>query len=230
MSEISIIIPTLNEVETLRKNLNSITATSQIEIEIIVVDSSSHDKTQNIANIFDVKIIPSRQRNRAYQMNLGAAAASGKILIFLHADTLLPSDYWQLVGEILASPQTVAGAFELGIDGGQKFFRLIEMAVNWRSRFLSLPYGDQAIFIKAEIFRQVGGFAQLPIMEDYELVKRLQKLGKIRIAPAKVLTSSRRWQKLGICRTTAINQGIILGYHLGIPATELARWYGKSNH
>lgn len=226
MSEISIIIPTLNEAEILPKNLQLITG--EARVEIIIVDASNQEKTRKVAAAFGVRVIHSCQKNRAYQMNLGSVAATGKILLFLHADTFLPSGYLQLVPDILAMPQTVAGAFELGIDGTQKFFRLIEMAVNWRSRFLSLPYGDQAIFIKAEIFHQVGAFAKLPIMEDVELVQRLKRWGKIRIAPAKVLTSSRRWQKLGICRTTAINQAIILGYYLGIPVTELARWYGKN--
>jgi rSAM/selenodomain-associated transferase 2 len=225
MIQISIIIPTLNEAETLPKTLQSIVGERQVEI--IVVDASSQDKTWEIASVFGVKIIHSPQKNRAHQMNLGAAAAAGKIFLFLHADTLLPTGYLPLVSQVLAMPQTVAGAFELGIDGAQKSFQLLETAVNWRSRFFSLPYGDQALFMKAEIFRQIGGFAKLPIMEDFDLVQRLKRRGKIGIAPAKVLTSNRRWQKLGICRTTAINQLIILGYYLGISPAELARWYGR---
>jgi rSAM/selenodomain-associated transferase 2 len=160
-------------------------------------------------------------------MNLGAAAAKGEILLFLHADTYLPANYLEIVQETLAKPKTVAGAFELAIAGQQELLRLIEAAVNWRSRFLSLPYGDQALFLKASIFRQLGGFANLPIMEDFELVRRLQQRGKIRIAPAKVITSNRRWQTRGILKTTAINQLIILGYYLGISPATLARWYGR---
>ena len=223
--KISIIIPALNEAKTLGKTLKQII--KQASIEIIVVDGGSQDKTSEIANKFGAKVIYSQQKNRAYQMNLGAAAATGKIFLFLHADTLLPTGYFSLVREVLAMPETVAGAFELGIDGVQQSFRLLEMAVNWRSRFFSLPYGDQALFMKAEVFQEVGGFVPLLIMEDFDLVQRLKKRGKIRIAPAKVLTSSRRWQKLGICRTTAINQLIILGHYLGISPTKLAHWYRK---
>ena len=223
--KISIIIPALNEAEILEKTISKIL--EQAPVEIIVVDGGSQDETSEIANKLGVKVIYSTQRNRAYQMNLGAAAATGEIFLFLHADTLLPTGYFSLLSEVLARPQTVAGAFELGIDGLQQSFRLLETAVNWRSRFLSLPYGDQALFMKAEVFQQVGGFANLPIMEDFDLVQRLKKQGKIYIVPVKVLTSSRRWQKLGICRTTAINQLIVLGYYLGISLTKLAHWYRK---
>ena len=106
--------------------------------------------------------------------------------------------------------------------------RFIETLVNWRSRFLSLPYGDQALFLRQKTFSAIGGFPNLPIMEDFELVKKLKNRGKIAIIPAKVITSPRRWQKLGVFKTTVINQLIILGYYLGISPIKLQGFYQQA--
>ena len=111
----------------------------------------------------------------ATQMNAGAAAATGDILLFLHGDTLLPRGYDDSARRALANPSAVAGAFELKIDARRLTLRLVETAVNWRSNFLQLPYGDQAIFLKAVTFDKIGGFADLPLMEDFEFVRRLKK-------------------------------------------------------
>jgi hypothetical protein len=123
------------------------------------------------------------------------------------------------------SQNTIAGAFELKIDSEMPSLRIIEKMVNLRSRYLQMPYGDQAIFLKASVFQAIGGFSDLPIMEDFEFVRRLQPLGKIEIVPAPVVTSGRRWKKLGVLKTTLINQLIVLGYFLGVPPTQLAQWY-----
>ncbi|AFY75997.1 glycosyl transferase [Pleurocapsa sp. PCC 7327] len=224
MTRISIIIPVLNEAAIIQETLSRFQNSS--DIEIIIVDGGSQDRTVELARELGVKVIVSPQFGRANQMNLGAAAATGNILLFLHADTHLPTGYSEIIQETLSRPQTVAGAFELAIDSQEKSLRLVERVVNLRSRFCSLPYGDQAIFLKASIFREIGGFPDLPIMEDFEFIQCLKKRGKITIAPAKVITSSRRWQKLGIFKTTLINQLIILGYYLGISPKKLARLYG----
>jgi rSAM/selenodomain-associated transferase 2 len=225
MTRISIIIPVLNEAANIQETMPRLKNGS--DIEIIIVDGGSQDKTVEFARKLGVKVICSPQSGRANQMNLGAAAATGDILLFLHADTHLPTKYLEIIKETLAHPKTIAGAFELAIDGQQKSLRLVEIMVNLRSRFCSLPYGDQAIFLKASIFQEIGGFPNLPIMEDFEFIQRLKKRGKITIAPAKVITSGRRWQKLGVLKTTLINQLIILGYYLGISPTKLARLYGR---
>lgn len=220
---ISIVIPVLNEATAIAATLARALRGSQVEI--IVVDGGSTDGTLDRAASLGVKAIASPQPGRAAQMNAGAAIARGDILLFLHADTALPEGYDAIVRETLMQTGAIAGAFELGIDSDRRAFRWVEMAVRWRSRCLSLPYGDQAIFLPRSLFENLGGFADLPIMEDFEFVRRLRQHGRIAIAPVPVLTSGRRWLKLGILRTTLLNQIAIAGYLCGVPPTTLARWY-----
>ncbi|MGB9619788.1 MAG: TIGR04283 family arsenosugar biosynthesis glycosyltransferase, partial [Armatimonadota bacterium] len=155
----------------------------------------------------------------------GAQAASGSILLFLHADTRLPERFDEHVRRALRQPRVVAGAFRLRIDGPEPALRLIEWGTYFRSRYLQMPYGDQALFLKAPIFHALGGFPDLPIMDDFVLVRRLRRLGRIVILPVPVVTSSRRWQELGVWRTTWINQKVIAGYYLGVAPRRLAQWY-----
>jgi rSAM/selenodomain-associated transferase 2/rSAM/selenodomain-associated transferase 1 len=219
--QLSIIIPTLNEAHSIQRLLKSL---QDDRIEVIVVDGGSHDRTVELATAMPVTVLQT-MAGRAIQMNTGAQIARGDILLFLHADTRLPPKFVSLVMQTLAQPETVAGAFDLQIDSRQMGVRWIEQGVKWRSHGLQLPYGDQAIFLKAETFRAVGGFPELPIMEDFELIRRLQTQGKIAIAPAAVVTSGRRWEKVGIVQTTFINQFVIAAYFLGIPSEQIARWY-----
>ncbi|NCR27702.1 MAG: glycosyltransferase [Microcystis aeruginosa Ma_QC_C_20070823_S13] len=221
MNYLSIIIPTLNEELGIAATLKQIGA----GVEIIVVDGGSTDKTREIAKKLGDKVIISPKKGRAFQMNLGAKIAKGDILLFLHGDTLLPHEFQEQIINTLSQSGIVAGAFELKIDGEEKTLRLVEKLVNWRSRWLSLPYGDQGIFLKAAIFADLGGFPELPIMEDFELIQRLKKRGKIAIVSASVITSARRWQKLGVWKTTLINQLVIIGYNLKIPPRLLKSFY-----
>jgi rSAM/selenodomain-associated transferase 2 len=223
LSKISIIIPTLNEATTLDATLRC--AQTGANIEIIVVDGGSQDHTVECARSRGLKVILSPQPGRAAQMNAGAAIATGDLLLFLHADTHLPPDYDRHVRAILSQPQVIAGAFALSIDAPLPSLRWVEKMVNARSRFLQLPYGDQALFLKTSVFEQLGGFPDLPIMEDFEFVRQLKRHGKIAIASVAVLTSPRRWLKLGVFRTTLINQAIVLGYFLGVPPVQLRQWY-----
>ena len=222
LEKISIIIPVLNEAGAIANTLASIHNADNVEV--IVVDGGSEDETVAIVQELGIKVLSSI-RGRANQMNAGAAAAMGDILLFLHADTLLPDNFDKMVRQALSSKNNIAGAFELAIDGDMRSLRIIETMVNWRSRYLQMPYGDQAIFLNKNVFEHLGGFSNLPIMEDFEFVRRLQRLVKIDILPAKVLTSGRRWQKLGVLKTTLINQLIIIGYFLGVTPGKLARWY-----
>lgn len=195
-------------------------------VEIIVVDGGSADDTVAIATKAGVRVLATGG-GRAAQMNAGAAIAQGEVLLFLHGDTLLPSGYDDLIGAALAEPDTVGGAFDLAIAGQGLGLALVAWGVRWRSRWLGLPYGDQALFVRGAVFRQLGGFPVLPIMEDFVFVQALKRRGKLAIAPGTVITSNRRWQKLGILRTTAINQVMLLGYSVGISPQRLARWYRR---
>ena len=196
-------------------------------VEIIVVDGGSQDSTVQLAQSWGTRVLVARAVGRAGQMNAGAKVATGNIFLFLHADTLLPMGFDTLVRQALEPPGIVAGAFELRIDGSLLGLRLVEYGVKARSRWLQMPYGDQAIFLKAGLFRAIGGFPQLPIMEDFELMRRLRCQGCIIILPVPVLTSGRRWQKLGVLKTTLINQIAIAAYLLGVPPKRIARWYHR---
>lgn len=219
---VSVVIPACNEAPELPRTLDA--ARCGEPHEIIVVDGGSTDATREIARARDA-IVLTAPAYRATQMNRGAAIATGEWLLFLHADTLLPADYAHHVRETLAPPGVVAGAFEFAIADDFPSRRWIERATNFRARRWQSPYGDQALFLRRETFRQAGGFPELPIMEDYELVHRLRARGKISIAPAAALTSGRRWRDLGAVRTTLLNGAIILAYRLGVPPARLAGWY-----
>jgi len=192
-----------------------------------VVDGGSNDDTVGIAKSLGARVITSAPP-RARQMNRGAAQATGDVLVFLHADTRLPEKFEDFIFNSFKQPGMVAGAFQLRIDSPMPGLRLIERLTNWRSRCLKTPYGDQTIFISSRVFHQVGGFPDIPIMEDFELVRRLRKQGEIATLPVPVSTSPRRWQSLGILKTTLINQLVIATYFLGIAPEVIARWYRRS--
>jgi rSAM/selenodomain-associated transferase 2 len=221
--KISIVIPTLNEAANLPQTLAAIGPPNP-DREIIIAEGGSTDATIEIAQTAGAIVIPCPP-GRASQQNHGAAKATGDIYLFLHADTQLPPNWAELVTQTLANPQTIAGAFELAIDAPQWGLRLIEWGVKIRSRYFHLPYGDQAIFLRAATFHQLGGFPDLPIMEDFQLVKQLQPLGQISLVSAAVKTSSRRWDRRGLVQTTLLNQVMILGFYLGVDPDRLRQWY-----
>ena len=221
---ISIIIPTLNEAESIATTMKS--AQAATGIEIIVADGKSSDGTGEMAKELGARVL-TITGGRARQVNAGAMAASSDVLLFLHGDTRLPDGYDQHVLNLLAMPGTAAGAFALGIDGPEIGLRIIEKLANFRSRFFQMPYGDQAIFLRANLFRSIGGFPEMPIMEDFVFVQRVKKEGRVAIAPIAVTTSSRRWKKLGILKTTLINQAVLLAYFSGRDPVRLASWYRR---
>lgn len=229
--KISIIIPTLNEAATIQDTITRLR--EAVNVEVIVADGGSQDETVKIAQHLCQYLAPSTIKivstaaGRARQMNAGAALATGDILLFLHADTRLPPKFDSFIRQTLQQQGIIAGAFALQINAQLRGIRLVEWGINWRSRFLSMPYGDQAIFLKASVFTEIGGFPNFPIMEDFELTLRLRQQGRIAIVPAPILTSGRRWQTLGVWQTTLINQLIIVGYLLGVPPDQLARWYRR---
>ncbi|MCI0390195.1 MAG: TIGR04283 family arsenosugar biosynthesis glycosyltransferase [Acidobacteria bacterium] len=224
--DISIIIPALNEAPNLSATLA--TTHSVSTAEVIVVDGGSADDTVAIAGSFGAHVLMTRS-GRARQMNAGATEASGDVLLFLHADTRLPKDFDVYINDALAGPGVIAGAFRLELDGTQRGLRFIEKMANWRSRNLQMPYGDQALFIRTETFHQIGGFPQMALMEDFELMRRLRLHGRIVIAPVPVLSSARRWQKLGVFRATLINQLVIAAYLAGVSPERIARLYNRQH-
>jgi rSAM/selenodomain-associated transferase 2 len=222
---LSVIIPTLNEsahIDGVLQDLSHGDAT-----EIIVADGGSRDTTVEQAAAHNVRICQGLA-GRARQMNQGAALARGTILFFLHADSRLPAGFDRVIRRTLDAAHVVAGAFSLGIDADYGKMRMVAYWANLRSRYLGMPYGDQGLFLKAVRFHQCGGFPELPIMEDFAMMQRLRKTGRIVTVRERLYTSPRRWRRLGVLRTTLTNQAIIAGYLLGVPADRLSRWYRQS--
>jgi rSAM/selenodomain-associated transferase 2/rSAM/selenodomain-associated transferase 1 len=228
--DLSIIVPALNEAATIESTLSHLQGVDNLQV--IVVDGGSTDETVDLARRQGARVLQT-QPGKARQMNCGATAATGEVLVFLHADTRLPEGFNRQILAALNQTGVVAGAFRLTIDSRAAGIRFIEGVADLRSRYLQLPYGDQALFMKKSVFEAMGGFAELPIMEDFVLVRRLRRQGKIAILPAAVLTSPRRWQHLGILKTWLVNQMIVIAFYLGISPERLARWYrrevGKSD-
>ncbi|MGA8178435.1 MAG: TIGR04283 family arsenosugar biosynthesis glycosyltransferase [Desulfobacterales bacterium] len=221
---ISVIIPTLNEADHIAAAIASIGHGNNTQI--IVADGGSFDDTVSIAESLGATVIKSSPP-RSRQMNQGADAASKEVLLFLHADTRLPENFDKTVFLVLKQPGVAAGAFELRIDSPNPALRFIEYVANRRSRYLKMPYGDQAIFMLSEIFHQTGGFPDMPIMEDFELIRRLQKKGDVVTVSDPVVTSPRRWLSHGILKTTLINQLIVIFYFMGMPMDVIARLYRR---
>jgi len=222
--DISIIIPTLNEEDCIGKTVASLTG--QPGMEVIVADGGSKDRTVAEAKAAGARVIDAPV-GRGSQQNIGARAAQGNILLFLHADTRLPEGFAARIHTALNRPGTVAGAFRFAVGAKGWRFRLLEQCANWRAGWFALPYGDQALFLPAARFQAMGGFKEIALLEDVELVLRLRKMGHIALLAIPALTLARRWQRLGLARTTLLNQLILLGFFCGISPNRLARWYGE---
>jgi rSAM/selenodomain-associated transferase 2 len=221
--KISVIIPAVEEAETLPKTLSTIPMSG--DEELIVVDGGSSDGTVEIARQYAHKVYETR-RGRGWQMDFGAREAEGDILLFLHADCLLPEDAFESMRDALGESEVVAGAFDLRIDHPARRFRAVEWGANLRSHVTSIPYGDQGLFMLAETYRQVGGFRDLPIMEDIDMGRRLKKKGRIVFLPSPVTTSPRRWLREGTVYTTVRDWTLALAYIvLGVSPEKLLRHY-----
>jgi len=223
---ISVIIPTLNEAGVLSRTLDRVSCSHGVEI--IVSDGGSQDATREIASRSGA-VVMRVSGGRAVQMNRGAAAANGHAVLFLHADTLLPAGYGDLIRRALDNPSTVAGVFRFQTDESGMLMRLVERMTNLRSTVLQWPYGDQGLFMEKRIFDEMGGFPVLPIMEDFELVRRLRRRGTVATLREPVVISGRRWQRLGILRTTLYNQLMIAGFLAGVEPARLYRLYHGIN-
>ena len=220
---ISVIVPTLNEQACLAAALDALSLAGGDEL--IVVDAGSTDGTSEIAKRYTSQFYQG-PRGRAKQMNHGARHARGDILLFLHADTLLPTDGLHAVRHALQQPGTVGGAFRLIIIPATPSLRLVAWGTNLRSRFGGLPYGDQALFVSRRVFDELGGYDDVPFMEDIRLVQALRRRGRLTILPQAVATSGRRWQRDGVLFTTVRNIVLMTLYFCGVQPATLKRWYG----
>lgn len=223
---ISVILPVLNEGENINDAIGHLrNLRYNGGIEIIVVDGDPLEST--IKTIRHQGVITATSgKGRARQMNRGAAIASGEVLIFLHADTLLPDNALMKVRAAMEDVRIAAGAFDLGISSDRGIFRITERYVALRTRLTRTPFGDQAIFIRRSYFEKIGGYRDVPLMEDVELMKRIRKRGDlIRLIQDKVMTSPRRWEQEGILYCTFRNWMLQLLYFCGVSPERLVKFY-----
>jgi len=219
---LSIIIPTLNEAEGITNLLTSLSPLRQRGHEVIVADGGSHDGTAELARpLADVVI--DAPRGRSAQMNAGAAQAKAKVLLFLHADTRLPAQADELV---LNSTSHVWGRFDVVIEGTHPLLPVIAWFMNRRSRWTGIATGDQAIFVRREVFESMGGFPDMPLMEDIALSKKLKAIGPPLCMKARVTTSGRRWERHGVISTVLKMWRLRLAFFLGADPARLAKAYG----
>ena len=219
---ISVIIPTLNEEVNLPVTLRQLA--DRADVELIVVDGGSMDGTVEIAQQFTPFVFVT-QPGRAQQMNLGARHATGDILLFLHADTfLLPGALDELQRRIIGDG-AVGGAFDLNIDSPRRLCKLVAKVASRRSRLLRLPYGDQGLFVWRQVFDALGGFPEIPIMEDVAFARQLRRAGRLTFIRSGLVTSGRRWNANGVLKTAFVNVWVTLLFFLRLPPRQLRRIY-----
>jgi len=225
---LSIIIPVLNEAKGLPSLLGHLVPLGGRDIEVIVVDGGSEDGSQQAALCAGAQVICG-ERGRARQMNAGASAAKGDVLLFLHADTLLPRTAWQAIEPAIrlgGGTQGCAwGRFDVRIAGRPFMLRMVAILMNWRSRLSGIATGDQAMFMTRRAFESAGGFPDQPLMEDVELSKRLRALSRPICMADRVITSGRRWEEHGVWGTIWLMWRLRWLYWRGVPASELAELY-----
>lgn len=225
MDRISIIMPVLNEkAGVLGASLAALRPLRMAGHEVIVVDGDSIDASPAVAEKFADRLIVSPP-GRARQMNAGAAAATGDIFLFLHADTLLPLRADRLIAHGLETSGRLWGRFDVRLSGQSPMLRMVERAMNLRSRLTGIATGDQAIFVRRALFQAAGGFPDLALMEDVAMSARLKRFGLPLCLKSQVVTSSRRWEKNGILRTIFLMWGLRLAFALGADPGKLARIY-----
>jgi len=219
---VSIIIPVLNEENSIKELLQQLQAYRQQGHEVIVVDGGSHDNTRSVADLLSDKVISS-EAGRALQMNNGATQSRHEILWFLHADTLISGNAIEQIQQALNKSDW--GRFNVKLSGSHILFRIIETMMNVRSCVSGIATGDQGIFVKRKIFRQVNEYSNIPLMEDVDLSKKLKKLSKPVCLKYTLITSSRRWEKNGISSTIFLMWKLRFLYWVGVSPEHLARQY-----
>lgn len=221
---LSLILPVLDEAPTIGAQLAALQPLRQRGVELIVVDGGSVDGTGELARGAADRFIAA-PRGRATQMNAGARASRGGVLLFLHADTRLPAAADALIDEAIARG-ALWGRFDVSIDGRHPLLRVVERMMNLRSRLTGIATGDQAIFVRQDVFARIGGFPELPLMEDVALSGRLKRWARPACLRARALTSGRRWEKNGVLRTIVLMWSLRARYFLGADPYRLAVRYG----
>ncbi|HFD32566.1 MAG TPA: glycosyltransferase [Gammaproteobacteria bacterium] len=224
MTHLSIIIPTLNEAATIEYTLKHLAVLIKAGHEVIIVDGGSTDATLSICKKY-TQCIVSSEKGRAKQMNVGVEYASNKIIVFLHADTFLPIDANLLIAQALKSKQW--GFFCIRLSGSHLLLRLIEFFMNIRSRLTGIATGDQVIFMQKDTFKKIGGFREIPLMEDIEISRALKKFSTPACICQHVISSSRRWETQGFISTIFLMWKLRLFYFFGVPASQLVKKYYK---
>ncbi|GAB6044043.1 TIGR04283 family arsenosugar biosynthesis glycosyltransferase [Endothiovibrio diazotrophicus] len=224
MERISIVVPALNEAAGIGAALAALAPLRAAGHEVIVVDGGSEDGTGALAAPLADRVVVA-PAGRAVQMNAGAALAGGEVLLFLHADTRLPEAADRRVLEGLARSGRDWGRFDVRLSGAHPLLRVVERAMNLRSRLSAVATGDQAIFVRRTLFERLGGFAEIPLMEDIELSKRLRGIGRPLCIDEPLTTSSRRWEAGGVVRTILMMWHLRLAYALGADPADLAKRY-----
>lgn len=226
--KISIIVPVLNEAATLMAFLQHLQPLREMGHQLIIVDGGSCDQSFSAAEPLCDLVLHS-ERGRAKQMNAGVTQADGDWLLFLHADTQLPQPFHYWCDRIKNNEQ-IWGCFDVNLSGRKWYFRVIETCMNWRSALTAIATGDQAIFVRREQFVKLGGFAEMPLMEDVELSRRLRRINSpVRIKQS-VRTSSRRWEERGVFRTIWLMWDLRLRYFLGVSPVDLEKRYYPPNN
>ena len=223
--DISVIIPVLNEEKTIAASLTALMALKPHEV--IVVDGGSVDQTREISAETGA-LVMTGARGRARQMNIGAQQASGEILLFLHADTRLPPAALVDIGRALRDPRYLGGHFDVDLDGDHWMLKVVSAMINHRSRITKVGTGDQAIFVRREVFARAGGFPDIPLMEDIAFCRALKRLGGIACLRTKVVTSARRWEIEGVWRTIVKMWILKLLYLGGVSPVKLKRFYADA--
>jgi rSAM/selenodomain-associated transferase 2 len=226
MVSVSIIIPVLNEDNRINSLINDLKL-KLIDSDHEIIVSDGDPKGSTINKIKDPDVIKTLSRKgRAAQMNNGALKASKNVLLFLHADSILPKDFLSSVKNVINDKNACAGAFDLKIDSCRFLLKIIEKSASLRSRTTKIPYGDQGIFIRKDIFDNLKGFSDIAIMEDIDLMLRLKrKKYKVEITRQKITTSSRRWEKEGIVYCTLRNLTLSTFFYLGVDPSNLSKFY-----
>ncbi len=222
---LSVIIPTLNEREQLPLTIRRIQPASHI-LEIIVADGGSHDGTREWLDAQPEISTITSERGRGFQQNAGAKVSRGEVLIFVHADCLLPENFAVLIEESLKNPLVAGGAFLIHFDTDiSRSLNVIANGINTRTKFTRTATGDQAIFVRREIFEAIGGFENWLLFEDVKLVSEIKRRGAFKIINEKVIISARRYLNFGPWRTTFLMYALRLGYWFGVHPDKLFQWF-----